>query len=735
MFGFYRTAAAVPQIRVADIAFNLGEIKKLVSEAEKKTVSLIVFPELSITGYTCGDLFLQETVLSGVASALLDLAKFAEKKKASIVVGAPLPFRNGLYNCAVVINNGKIKGIVPKSHIPNYREFYEKRWFLPGRDIRNEKMKLGDFNVPFGTKLIFEHNRHFRFAIEICEDLWNVVPPSSYHSAAGALIMANLSASDELVSKSAYRRELVRDQSARCVAGYIYTSSGVWESSTDLVFGGHAMISENGAIISENSRFSRKSDIIFADIDCQKLAALRTAESSFGDCPAPEGYETIRIDTVADLIVQILEITVYLIALPFLFLIIDSSLFIVVGLTVISIVITSYIFSNYIKRIYLFNRRMYTNFEKQLVLIFQNVGLIREYNLKKTIDNEIGVQNYKINELALRRATIIRSNKLINRTIYMFSSFFYRIIAVGLVFSGKMSIGDFFAYNMILQLLFSPIEMLTSLIKPVKELVVNSERTVEFLSKEEQHNGNLEMPLSGKLEVKDLCFYYDDATNFLIKNFNYTFDIGKLYGVVGYNGCGKSTLLTLLARLNDPKEGAIYFGGAPIQEIKKDVYHSKVSYIDSAGFVFPTTFQKNIVCNAEYQDDKFNNIVNELNVEKLKNQFPKNNKFFSVGRSTSLSNGECQKICIARAMYNDKKIYLFDEAFSYLDFYSKMNILETIRKNLSDSIVIVVSHDITVIRKLDYVLYLENGVLAETGTPKDLFQNGEMFSKLFCETV
>ena len=301
MFGFYRTAAAVPQIRVADIAFNLGEIKKLVSEAEKKTVSLIVFPELSITGYTCGDLFLQETVLSGVASALLDLAKFAEKKKASIVVGAPLPFRNGLYNCAVVINNGKIKGIVPKSHIPNYREFYEKRWFLPGRDIRNEKMKLGDFNVPFGTKLIFEHNRHFRFAIEICEDLWNVVPPSSYHSAAGALIMANLSASDELVSKSAYRRELVRDQSARCVAGYIYTSSGVWESSTDLVFGGHAMISENGAIISENSRFSRKSDIIFADIDCQKLAALRTAESSFGDCPAPEGYETIRIDTVADL--------------------------------------------------------------------------------------------------------------------------------------------------------------------------------------------------------------------------------------------------------------------------------------------------------------------------------------------------------------------------------------------------------------------------------------------------
>jgi len=441
------------------------------------------------------------------------------------------------------------------------------------------------------------------------------------------------------------------------------------------------------------------------------------------------------LDTVADLIVQILEITVYLIALPFLFLIIDSSLFIVVGLTVISIVITSYIFSNYIKRIYLFNRRMYTNFEKQLVLIFQNVGLIREYNLKKTIDNEIGVQNYKINELALRRATIIRSNKLINRTIYMFSSFFYRIIAVGLVFSGKMSIGDFFAYNMILQLLFSPIEMLTSLIKPVKELVVNSERTVEFLSKEEQHNGNLEMPLSGKLEVKDLCFYYDDATNFLIKNFNYTFDIGKLYGVVGYNGCGKSTLLTLLARLNDPKEGAIYFGGAPIQEIKKDVYHSKVSYIDSAGFVFPTTFQKNIVCNAEYQDDKFNNIVNELNVEKLKNQFPKNNKFFSVGRSTSLSNGECQKICIARAMYNDKKIYLFDEAFSYLDFYSKMNILETIRKNLSDSIVIVVSHDITVIRKLDYVLYLENGVLAETGTPKDLFQNGEMFSKLFCETV
>jgi ATP-binding cassette, subfamily B, bacterial len=439
------------------------------------------------------------------------------------------------------------------------------------------------------------------------------------------------------------------------------------------------------------------------------------------------------LDTVGDLIVEALEIVVYLIALPFLFLIIDKNLFFIVGTTVLAIVITSYIFSNYIKRIYLFNRRMFTSFERQLTLIFQNLFLIREFNLKETIDKEIGVQNYKINELTLRKAAITRSNKFINRTIYLFGSFFYRVLSVGLVYSGKMSIGDFFAYNMILQLLFSPIEMLTSMIKPVKELMVNSERTMEFLSKEEQYNGNAAMPSSGKLEVNNLRFHYDDESSFLIKDFNCTFESGKMYGIVGHNGCGKSTLLTLLARLNDPKDGMIRFGGVPIREIKKELYHSNVHYIDSTGFIFPTTFERNIICNSEYNDDKFNYIINELQIGKLREQFPKYSQFFSVGMSTSLSNGECQKICIARVLYSDKKICLFDEAFSYLDFYSKMNILKTLRKMLHDSVVIIVSHDLTVIRKLDYVLYMDGGSLIESGYPRELLEKESKFSRLFNE--
>ncbi|HBC85548.1 MAG TPA: NAD(+) synthase [Lentisphaeria bacterium] len=296
MYGFYRVAAAVPETRVADIAFNLARIKELVREAGRNSAALAVFPELCMTSYTCADLFQQSRLIRNALSAVLELANFAKKMDIVIVVGAPFLHKSRLYNCAFVIQKGKIKGIVPKTYNPNYREFYEKRWFTSGKKFKSEIVRLGNSDVPFGRNLVFECDENFKLAVEICEDLWNVIPPSSYHAIAGATVIANLSASNELVAKADYRRDLVKQQSARCLSAYVYSSAGVWESTTDLVFSGHSMIAENGIMIAENERFRRKGGLLLADIDCERIAYSRFSASSFSDNEIPEKYVFVKMD-------------------------------------------------------------------------------------------------------------------------------------------------------------------------------------------------------------------------------------------------------------------------------------------------------------------------------------------------------------------------------------------------------------------------------------------------------
>ncbi len=283
MFGFYRVSSAVPVIRVADVKYNTEQIIKCIDEADSKSSSLIVFPELCITGYTCGDLFNQSTLLNSAKKALYYIAQYTKKLNIVSAVGLPILHNSSIYNCAAIIHKGDILGIVPKTNLPNYREFYEKRWFTAYTDFfSNETIKLLDKQIPFGTNIIFEFNEEFKLGIEICEDLWGVIPPSSYHVLAGATVIANLSASNELVGKSEYRRELIRNQSARCICGYIYSSAGVSESTSDVLYGGHALTAENGSLIHENNRFQRENYISYSDIDCQRLLATRTSESSIG---------------------------------------------------------------------------------------------------------------------------------------------------------------------------------------------------------------------------------------------------------------------------------------------------------------------------------------------------------------------------------------------------------------------------------------------------------------------
>lgn len=280
---FIKVAAACPKTKVADIEYNVNEILNCINSAKEKEVKAIVFPELSITSYTCGDLFLQDILIKKSLKGLFKIISETSNLDMLIAVGAPLLKGCTLYNCAYILFKGKILGIVPKSFIPNYSEFYEKRWFSEGIGIINEKVDLPfQKNIPFGTDLIFSSDS-FNFGVEICEDLWVTIPPSSYLSLLGANIIFNLSASNELVSKSDYRKELIKNQSARSICSYVYSSAGVFESSTDLLFSGHLLIGENGTILKENERFQRENEIIYSDIDVFKLKAERLKNLSFRD--------------------------------------------------------------------------------------------------------------------------------------------------------------------------------------------------------------------------------------------------------------------------------------------------------------------------------------------------------------------------------------------------------------------------------------------------------------------
>ncbi len=283
MYGFYKIAAAVNKTIVANPALNGREVLKLIKEANKKKVSAIVFPELTLTGYTAHDLFQNQTLIAAQNEALSSILEATRSIDTIAIIGLALVDADRLYNCAVVIQNGQMLGIVPKSYLPNKKEFYEKRQFVSGRDIVRTTVELFGVEVPFGVDLLFTDGADMTFGVEICEDLWAVTPPSNHMASNGANLIFNLSASNELIGKHEYREELVRTQSARLIGAYVYTSSGVGESTTDTVFGGHAIISEYGSTLAQNERFRRDSHLITADIDLQKLRWLRMNENSYSD--------------------------------------------------------------------------------------------------------------------------------------------------------------------------------------------------------------------------------------------------------------------------------------------------------------------------------------------------------------------------------------------------------------------------------------------------------------------
>ena len=279
-YGFVKVAAAVPLVQVADCFYNIEKIEGLMRQASEKGVQIIAFPELSVTGYTCLDLFAQQTLLDGAEAALLQLVSNTADLDILTIVGVPLRTENRLINAAVVFQKGAIRGVVPKTYLPNYKEFQEQRWFTSATELRESTISIGEEEYPMGSHLLFRSGR-LTAGIEICEDLWVPVPPSSLLTMEGANIIFNLSASNELIGKHAYLRSLICQQSARCMAGYVYASSGFGESSTDLVFAGNGIIAENGNLLAESPRFTMEEQLVISEIDIETLQNDRQVNTSF----------------------------------------------------------------------------------------------------------------------------------------------------------------------------------------------------------------------------------------------------------------------------------------------------------------------------------------------------------------------------------------------------------------------------------------------------------------------
>ncbi|MBR1758521.1 MAG: NAD(+) synthase [Lachnospiraceae bacterium] len=296
--GFVKVSAVTPDLRVADTIYNTEQIITGMKACAAKKSKLAVFPELSITGYTCGDLFLQQPLLNGALEGLAKICEASAKMDLLTVVGLPVVVNHKLYNCAAFVKDGSLLGLVPKTCIPNYSEFYEARHFTTGPKVA-EFVEIAGMNVPFGTNLLFAcmEMPEFVVAAEICEDLWVITPPSASHAKAGATVIVNLSASDEVSGKRAYRRELIKGQSARLVCGYIYSDAGEGESTTDLVFAGHDIIAENGTILAES--LTRENGIYTTEFDLDKICSERRRMTTYEQCESMD-YVTVNFSTTVE---------------------------------------------------------------------------------------------------------------------------------------------------------------------------------------------------------------------------------------------------------------------------------------------------------------------------------------------------------------------------------------------------------------------------------------------------
>ncbi|MDQ1281396.1 MAG: hypothetical protein QG670_2661, partial [Thermoproteota archaeon] len=296
--GFLRVGGSVPDVRVADVKSNVDSIIHSMKKAENSGTQVIAFPEMAITGYSVQDLVLQDTLLFRAREGLDRILLESRKGPMLVAVGMPLEVNGRIFNCAVVLNSGQILGVIPKSFLPNYKEYYEDRWFTSSSRANSNMIEINGQQVPFGTDILFELQgmANAIVGVEICEDLWVPLSPHEYQARAGATVLLNLSASNEIIGKSDWRRSVVTSESGRCIAAYCYVSAGIGESSNDLVFGGHMLIAENGTVLEESDRLTSKHELVISDIDIDRLANDRRVTTTFHSSAKETQFRIVKTD-------------------------------------------------------------------------------------------------------------------------------------------------------------------------------------------------------------------------------------------------------------------------------------------------------------------------------------------------------------------------------------------------------------------------------------------------------
>jgi NAD+ synthase (glutamine-hydrolysing) len=311
--GFLRVGSAIPELRIADVDFNAAAIIKITQKAKNAGVQIIVFPEMAVTGYTIGDLVQQEALLLKAQKGLDGILKATAEGNMVVAVGMPLSLDGMIFNCAVIINSGRVLGVIPKTFLPSYREYYEDRWFAPAGDARSTTIELAGQKVPFGTDILFQLRKPVAvlIGVEVCEDLWVPLSPHEFQAAGGATVLLNLSASNEILGKADWRRTMVSSESGRCIAAYCYASSGIGESSNDVVYSGHGIIAENGTVLKESDCLSKEDQLIISDIDIDRLNHDRRAATGFRELarqsPGFRIIETEADDTAAEKLQRTLD--------------------------------------------------------------------------------------------------------------------------------------------------------------------------------------------------------------------------------------------------------------------------------------------------------------------------------------------------------------------------------------------------------------------------------------------
>lgn len=426
-------------------------------------------------------------------------------------------------------------------------------------------------------------------------------------------------------------------------------------------------------------------------------------------------------DICMNLANEVVEICVYLVAMPLVFLIIDPILAMVVGITVLGCVLTVAILSRLIEKLHRKQRYEESTYVEHILRTMEHTPLIRSLGIQGTLFRELFDQSSYIKELTLKKSMVSTSSKATNRIIFSAGTFLYRLFSVYLVSEGRMTLGDFFAYNVVLSLLFSPIELLSSLVRPTLEMVVQQQRLNELFQFPDQKQGVVPLPEQGILQMNNVTFIYPLQTKPAVRSFSYLFKPGILYGMVGSNGTGKSTLLQLMARHFDITEGSITFGNVPITEIQRDQYHRGVVYLPPAGYLFPTSLERNIAPSKILDQQRFGEIIADFEISSLATHFGSTGASMLGDKSVDLSMGETQKVTLARAVYFPHKIYLFDEAFASLDHTFQQKIAPLMRKYLSKAIIIIASHNMAFIKELDEILFIKEGKLVEVKTPAQIF--------------